>query len=57
VIKRIAEFPGLVYLEIEEHHGDHIFNSLSVYEFDDQGRIRGIRVASAGDSLVVHEGS
>jgi hypothetical protein len=57
VIKRIAEFPGLVYLEIEEHHGDHIFNSLSVYEFDEEGRIRGIRVAGAADSLVIPEGS
>ena len=56
VVKRMAEFPGLVYLEIEEHHGDHIFNSLSVYEFDDEGRISGIRVASAAGSLAVAEG-
>jgi hypothetical protein len=53
VVKRIAEFPGLVYLEIEEHHGDSIFDSLSVYEFDEQGRIRGIRVAGAADSLTI----
>lgn len=52
-IRRIAEFPGLVYLEIEEHHGDTIFMSLSIYEFDDDGLIRGIRVASAAGSLVV----
>lgn len=56
VVKRIAEFPGLVYLEIEEHHGDHIFNSLSVYEFDDQGKICGIRVAGAADSLAITDG-
>jgi hypothetical protein len=55
VITRIAEFPGLVYLEVEEHHGDHIFNSLSVYEFDDQGKIAGIRVAGAGGSLTIPE--
>ena len=52
-ILRIAEFPGLVYLEIEEHHGERTFESLSVYEFDDGGLIRGIRVASAAGSLVV----
>jgi hypothetical protein len=57
VIKRIAEFPGLVYLEIEEHHGDTIFNSLSIYEFNDEGQISGIRVAGAADSLIVPIGS
>jgi hypothetical protein len=57
VIRRIAEFPGLVYLEIEEHHGDRIFNSLSIYEFNDDGQLRGIRVASAADSLVVPAGA
>lgn len=57
VIKRIAEFPRLVYLEIEEHHGDSIFNSLSVYEFDDKGKICGIRVAGAADSLIIPTGS
>jgi hypothetical protein len=56
VIKRIAEFPGLVYLEIEEHHGDSIFNSLSIYEFNDEGKMCGIRVAGAADSLVVPSG-
>jgi hypothetical protein len=56
VIKRIAEFPGLVYLEIEEHHGDSIFNSLSIYEFNDEGKICAIRVAGAADSLVIPHG-
>jgi hypothetical protein len=56
VIKRIAEFPGLVYLEIEEHHGDSIFNSLSIYEFNGQGKICGIRVAGAANSLIVPTG-
>ena len=53
VYTRIAEFPGLVYLEIEEQHGDHVFNSLSIYEFNDQGQICGIRVAGAANSLAV----
>jgi hypothetical protein len=57
VIKRIAEFPGLVYLEIEEHHDDRIFNSLSIYEFDDDDQLCGIRVASAADSLVIPAGT
>jgi hypothetical protein len=56
VIKRIAEFPGLVYLEIEEHHGDTIFNSLSIYEFNDEGKICGIRVAGAANSLIIPTG-
>jgi hypothetical protein len=57
VIKRIAELPGLVYLEIEEHHGDTIFNSLSIYEFNDDGKICGIRVAGAADSLIIPVGT
>ena len=56
VIKRIAEFPGLVYLEIEEHHGDSIFNSLSIYEFNDEGKICGIRVAGGANSLIIPTG-
>ncbi|HEY7105930.1 MAG TPA: hypothetical protein VH986_05990 [Acidimicrobiia bacterium] len=56
-VRRIAEFPGLVYVEIEEHHtyGEmtSIFNSLSTYEFDDDGRICRIRVAPAADHLTV----
>lgn len=61
VLKRIAEFPDLVYLEIEEHHssGGHerIFNSLSAYQFDDEGKICRLRVASAADQLTVPAGS
>jgi hypothetical protein len=57
VIKRIAEFPGLVYLEIEEHHGDSVFNSLSIYEFNEDDKICGIRVAGAADSLIIPTGT
>ncbi|MFI5046258.1 MAG: hypothetical protein ACHQIG_04265 [Acidimicrobiia bacterium] len=57
VITRIAEFPGLVYLEVEEHHvhGDRetIFNSLSTYEFNGPGKIARLRVEAAENWLVV----
>jgi hypothetical protein len=56
VIWRIAEFPDLVYLEIKEHHGrgdeQHVFHSLSTYEFNSDGKITGIRVAPAARHLV-----
>lgn len=43
-IKRISELPRLVYLEIEERHaqGDDVavVNSLSIYQFNDAGKIR-----------------
>jgi hypothetical protein len=48
VVRRVSELPGLVYLEIEEHHGhgdaEQVVNSLSVLEFeggddDGEGRI------------------
>lgn len=42
--KRITETQGLVFLELEERSevGDYksVVNSLSVYEFDDAGKIR-----------------
>jgi len=57
VVQRMAEFPGLVYLEIEEHHihgdDDHTFDSLSIYEFDDAGKICRLRVAGADGWLTV----
>jgi hypothetical protein len=56
-VRRIAEFPGLVYVEIEEHHAygdtETTFNSLSAYEFDADGKICRIRVAPAADHLTV----
>jgi hypothetical protein len=52
-VKRIAEFPHLVYVEVEEHPSEIVFNSMSVYEFSDEGKISGLRVASAADSLVI----
>ena len=46
--KRITEFPGLVFLELEERSrvGDFssVVNSLSVYEFNAAGKIRHIDV-------------
>ena len=46
--KRISELPGVVYFEIEERHfrGDtvSVVNSLTVFEFDDDARIRSLRV-------------
>jgi hypothetical protein len=47
-VRRVSELPGLVYLEIEERHtrpgGVAVVNSLSVYEFDDDGKIRHLDV-------------
>ncbi|WP_106400272.1 hypothetical protein [Actinocorallia populi] len=46
--KRITERPGLVFLELEERSevGDYksVVNSVSVYEFDEAGKIRHIDV-------------
>jgi hypothetical protein len=43
VLRRISELPGLVYLELEERHtrpgGVASVHSLSVYEFNDEGKI------------------
>jgi hypothetical protein len=52
VIWRMAEFPDLVYLEVKEHHGKHVFHSLSTYEFNRDGKITSIRVAPAARHLV-----
>jgi hypothetical protein len=42
-VRRISELPGLVYYEVEERHfrGDnvHVVNSLTVFEFDEAGKI------------------
>jgi hypothetical protein len=47
-VRRVSELPGLVYLEIEERHfrGDaaHVVNSLTVFEFDEAGKIRHLDV-------------
>ena len=46
--KRISELPGVVYFEIEERHfrGDSVsvVNSLTVFEFDADAKIRSLRV-------------
>lgn len=48
VLRRISELPGLVYLELEERHtrpgGVAVVNSLSVYEFNDEGKIKHLDV-------------
>jgi hypothetical protein len=42
-VRRISELPGLVYYEVEERHfrGDkvNVVNSLTVFEFDEAGKI------------------
>jgi hypothetical protein len=47
-VRRVSELPGLVYLEIEERHtrtgGVAVVNSLSVYEFNEAGKIRHLDV-------------
>jgi hypothetical protein len=47
-VRRITEAPGLVYYEIEERHhrGDrvHTVNSMTVFAFDDDGKIRHLDV-------------
>jgi hypothetical protein len=47
-VRRISELPGLVYYEIEERHrrGEdvHVVNSLTVFEFDEDGKIRHLSV-------------
>jgi hypothetical protein len=47
-VRRISELPGLVYYEVEERHfrGDdvHVVNSLTVFEFNEAGKIRHLNV-------------
>ena len=47
-VRRVSELPGLVYFEIEERHfrGDvpHVVNSLTVFEFNEDGKIRHLDV-------------
>ena len=47
-VKRISELPGLVYFEIEERHvrnqRAHIVNSMTVFEFDADAKIRHLTV-------------
>jgi hypothetical protein len=48
IVRRISELPGVVYFEVEERHlrGDtvHVVNSMTVFEFDDDGKIRHLDV-------------
>jgi hypothetical protein len=47
-VRRIAELDDRVYYEVEERHcrGDHVHvvNSMTVFEFDDRGKIRHLDV-------------
>jgi hypothetical protein len=47
-VRRISEMPGLVYFEIEERHfrggNVNVVNSMTVFEFDEDGRIRHLDV-------------
>ena len=46
-VRRISEVNNLVFFEIEERHfrgGVHVVNSMTVFEFDDNGKIRRLNV-------------
>lgn len=47
-VRRVTEAPGLVYYEIEERHhwggNVHVVNSMTVFAFDDDGKIRHLDV-------------
>jgi hypothetical protein len=47
-VRRVAELPGLVYFEVEERHfrgaNAHVINSMSVFAFDGNGKIRHLEV-------------
>ena len=47
-VRRVSELPGVVYFEVEERHSrsdaTHVVNSLTVFEFDDDGKIRHLDV-------------
>jgi hypothetical protein len=47
-VRRVSELPGLVYFEIEERHfrddATNVVNTLSVFEFDERGKIRRLDV-------------
>jgi hypothetical protein len=47
-VRRIAELPGYVYYEVEERHfrGEQtdVVNSMTVFQFDDAGRICALNV-------------
>ncbi len=47
-VRRISEFDSLVYFEIEERHFRSgrvtVVNSMTVFEFDDDGKIRRLNV-------------
>jgi hypothetical protein len=47
-VRRVSELPGLVYFEVEERHffGDktHVVNSMTVFEFDTDAKIRHLDV-------------
>lgn len=56
-VQRIAELPGLVYVELEERSRRgtegrfEVANSLSVYEFNVEGKVHRLRLAVADLSL------
>ena len=51
-VRRITETPNFVFYEIEEHHlkdgKTNIVNSMNVFGFDDQGKIRRLDVYIQG---------
>jgi hypothetical protein len=51
-LRRINQVPPLVYYEVEEHHAmgeeTKVINSMSVFEFDETGKIRHLDVYLQG---------
>ena len=51
-LRRISEVPPLVYFEVEEHHlkdgSETVINSMSVFEFNDAGKVRHLDVYLQG---------
>ena len=47
-MRRISELRGLVYFEVEERHfrggNVHVVNSMTVFEFNEDGKIRHLDV-------------
>lgn len=58
-LRRITEKSPLVFLEVEEHHlnegRETIINSMSVFEFDQAGKIRHLDVYLQGELYVQGE--
>ncbi len=56
-VRRISEVDGLVYFEVEERHARggkvNVVNSMTVFQFDDEGKIRHLDVYLQQAALTV----